>query len=117
LIDPTIAIHHGRVVKRTGDGILVEFRSVVDAVRCAIEIQNGMAEQEQMMSDKQNEDTAPLQAARNRSGARSGKGAETRRRGALIGDDVVSRAVRTGADDPVEQWHLQLLAIFYSIVW
>jgi len=53
LIDPTIAIHHGRVVKRTGDGILVEFRSVVDAVRCAIEIQNGMAEQEQMMSDKQ----------------------------------------------------------------
>ncbi|MGY3496352.1 adenylate/guanylate cyclase domain-containing protein [Bradyrhizobium sp. USDA 4502] len=44
LIDPTIAIHHGRVVKRTGDGILVEFRSVVDAVRCAIEIQNGMVE-------------------------------------------------------------------------
>ena len=44
LIDPTIAVHHGRVVKRTGDGILVEFRSVVDAVRCAIEIQNGMAE-------------------------------------------------------------------------
>jgi len=44
LIDPTIAIHHGRVVKRTGDGILVEFRSVVDAVRCAIEVQNGMVE-------------------------------------------------------------------------
>ena len=33
LIDPTIAVHHGRVVKRTGDGALVEFRSVVDAVR------------------------------------------------------------------------------------
>jgi adenylate cyclase len=44
LIDPTIALHHGRVVKRTGDGILVEFRSVVDAVRCAIEVQNGMVE-------------------------------------------------------------------------
>ena len=44
LIDPTIAVHKGRVVKRTGDGILSEFRSVVDAVRCAIEVQNGMVE-------------------------------------------------------------------------
>jgi adenylate cyclase len=44
LIDPTIAVHHGRVVKRTGDGVLIEFRSVVDAVRCASEVQNGMAE-------------------------------------------------------------------------
>ncbi len=44
LIDPTIAVHNGRVVKRTGDGALVEFRSVVDAVRCAIEVQNGMVE-------------------------------------------------------------------------
>ena len=44
LFDPTIALHHGRVVKRTGDGVLIEFRSVVDAVRCAIEIQNGMVE-------------------------------------------------------------------------
>jgi adenylate cyclase len=44
LIDPTIAVHHGRVVKRTGDGSIVEFRSVVDAVRCAIEVQNGMVE-------------------------------------------------------------------------
>jgi TolB-like protein/class 3 adenylate cyclase len=44
LIDPAIAAHRGRIVKRTGDGILVEFRSVVDAVRCAIEVQNGMAE-------------------------------------------------------------------------
>src|SRR6476620_1634413 len=44
LIDPTIALHHGRVVKRTGDGALVEFRSVVEAVRCAIEVQNSMAE-------------------------------------------------------------------------
>jgi adenylate cyclase len=44
LIDPTIAVHHGRVVKRTGDGSIVEFRSVVDAVRCAIEVQSGLAE-------------------------------------------------------------------------
>src|SRR6478672_7985867 len=44
LIDPTIALHHGRVVKRTGDGMIIEFRSVVDAVRCAIEVQNGMVE-------------------------------------------------------------------------
>ena len=44
LIDPTIAVHHGRIVKRTGDGVLIEFRSVVDAVRCAIEVQNGMVE-------------------------------------------------------------------------
>ncbi len=44
LIDPAIAAHRGRIVKRTGDGILVEFRSVVDAVRCAIEVQNGLIE-------------------------------------------------------------------------
>jgi adenylate cyclase len=44
LTDPAVAAHHGRLVKRTGDGFIVEFRSVVDAVRCAIEIQNGMVE-------------------------------------------------------------------------
>jgi adenylate cyclase len=44
VIDPTIAVHNGRVVKRTGDGSIVEFRSVVDAVRCAIEVQNAMIE-------------------------------------------------------------------------
>jgi class 3 adenylate cyclase len=44
LIDPTIAVHKGRVVKRTGDGAIVEFRSVVDAVNCAIEIQRAMVE-------------------------------------------------------------------------
>ncbi len=44
LIDPTIAVHKGRIVKRTGDGAIVEFRSVVDAVRCAIEVQNAMVE-------------------------------------------------------------------------
>jgi adenylate cyclase len=44
LIDPAIAAHHGRIVKRTGDGSIIEFRSVVDAVRCAIEVQNGLIE-------------------------------------------------------------------------
>ena len=44
LIDPVISVHNGRVVKRTGDGVLVEFRSVVDAVRCAIEVQSGLVE-------------------------------------------------------------------------
>src|SRR5271165_4965323 len=44
LIDPTIAVHNGRVFKRTGDGSLIEFRSVVDAVRCAIEVQKGLIE-------------------------------------------------------------------------
>jgi adenylate cyclase len=44
LIDPIVAVHNGRMVKRTGDGAIIEFRSVVDAVRCAIEVQNGMVE-------------------------------------------------------------------------
>src|ERR1044072_5444309 len=43
-IDPIIALHHGRVVKRTGDGAIVEFRSVIDAVRCALEVQGRMVE-------------------------------------------------------------------------
>jgi TolB-like protein/class 3 adenylate cyclase len=44
LIDPAISVHHGRIVKRTGDGSIIEFRSVVDAVRCAIEVQSAMVE-------------------------------------------------------------------------
>ncbi len=43
LIDPTIAAHNGRVVKLMGDGLLVEFASAIDAVECAIAVQNGMA--------------------------------------------------------------------------
>jgi adenylate cyclase len=42
LIDPKIREHHGRIVKSTGDGVLVEFPSVVEAVRCAVEVQQGM---------------------------------------------------------------------------
>src|SRR5277367_6296956 len=44
LIDPTISVHRGRIVQRTGDGSVIEFRSVVDAVRCAIEVQHAMIE-------------------------------------------------------------------------
>jgi adenylate cyclase len=43
-VDPKIAEHHGRTVKNTGDGVLLEFQSVVDAVRCAVEVQNATAE-------------------------------------------------------------------------
>src|ERR1019366_3949807 len=45
LVDPTIASHRGRIVKTTGDGMLVEFASAVDAVRGAVELQRGMTEQ------------------------------------------------------------------------
>src|SRR5215469_8906331 len=43
LVDPKIAEHRGHIVKNTGDGFLAEFASVVDAVRCAVEIQHGMS--------------------------------------------------------------------------
>src|SRR5262245_45314416 len=44
LVDPKIAEHRGRIVKTTGDGMLAEFASVVDALRCAVEVQRGMAD-------------------------------------------------------------------------
>jgi class 3 adenylate cyclase len=53
LIDPTIAVRNGRVFKRTGDGTPIEFRSVVDAVRCATEIQNAMIERNSGLPDGQ----------------------------------------------------------------
>ena len=46
LVDPKIAEHRGRTVKNTGDGFLAEFTSVVDAVRCAVDVQRGMADRE-----------------------------------------------------------------------
>src|SRR5438309_7825922 len=53
LVDPKIKEHRGRTVKNTGDGLLAEFQSVVDAVRCAVEIQRGMAEREPEMPEEQ----------------------------------------------------------------
>src|SRR5215472_15073513 len=52
LIDPKINEHHGRIVKTTGDGLLVEFASVVDAVRCAAEVQRGMIDREPDLPDE-----------------------------------------------------------------
>jgi len=45
LVDPTIGKHRGRIVKTTGDGMLVEFASAVDAARCAVEVHYGMADE------------------------------------------------------------------------
>src|SRR3954453_23919160 len=52
LVEPKIKEHRGRIVKNTGDGLLSEFASVVDAVRCAVEIQRGMMEREQDVPDE-----------------------------------------------------------------
>src|SRR6516164_3557573 len=52
LVNPKIADHRGRIVKNTGDGFLAEFASVVDAVRCAVQIQRGMAEREAEVSEE-----------------------------------------------------------------
>ena len=53
LIDPKIGEHRGRIVKTTGDGLLAEFPSVVDAVRCAAEVQRGMLDREPDVPDEQ----------------------------------------------------------------
>src|SRR6266513_2113360 len=51
LIDPKIEEHHGRIVKNTGDGMLAEFASIVDAVRCTAEIQRAMVDRETEMAE------------------------------------------------------------------
>jgi adenylate cyclase len=52
LVNPKITEHRGRIVKNTGDGFLAEFQSVVDAVRCAVEVQRGMADREPEMPEE-----------------------------------------------------------------
>jgi adenylate cyclase len=52
LVNPKIGDHRGRIVKNTGDGFLAEFQSVVDAVRCAAEVQRGMADREPEMPEE-----------------------------------------------------------------
>jgi adenylate cyclase len=91
LIDPTIAVHHGRVFKRTGDGLIVEFRSVVDAVRCAIEVQRGMAER--------NEGVAPEKRIELRIGVHLGDVVEETD-GDLMGDGVNIAARLEGVAEP-----------------
>src|SRR5262250_2755128 len=52
LVEPKVNEHRGRIVKNTGDGLLAEFPSVVDAVRCAVEVQRGMVDREPMVTDE-----------------------------------------------------------------
>jgi TolB-like protein len=91
LIDPIIAVHKGRVVKRTGDGALVEFRSAVDAVRCAVEVQEGMAER--------NEGVAPERRIEFRIGIHVGDVVEEAD-GDLMGDGVNIAARLEGVAQP-----------------
>jgi TolB-like protein/class 3 adenylate cyclase len=79
LIEPAIAVHHGRIVKGTGDGFIAEFRSVVDAARCAMEIQTGMIER--------NAGVAPEKRIELRVGAHLGDVVEETD-GDLMGDGV-----------------------------
>ena len=91
LIDPAIAKHHGRIVKRTGDGSLIEFRSVVDAVRCAIECQKGMVER--------NAGQPPERRMEFRVGIHLGDVVEEAD-GDLMGDDVNIAARLEGIAEP-----------------
>jgi class 3 adenylate cyclase len=91
LIDPTIAVHHGRIVKRTGDGSIIEFRSVVDVVRCAIEVQSGLAERKAGLP--------PEKRIEFRVGIHLGDVVEEND-GDLIGDNVNIAARREGVAKP-----------------
>ena len=96
LIDPTISVHHGRIVKRTGDGSVIEFRSVVDAVRCALEVQHTMVER--------NAGVAPEKRSEFRIGIHLGDVVEEAD-GDLMGDGVniaarLEGGLRAGRDLP-----------------
>jgi len=91
LIDPTIAVHHGRIVKRTGDGNILEFRSVVDAVNCAIEVQRAMVER--------NAEVAPDKRIEFRIGIHVGDVVEESD-GDLMGDGVNIAARLEGVGKP-----------------
>jgi adenylate cyclase len=91
LIDPTIAVHHGRIVKRTGDGSIIEFRSVVDAVNCAIEVQRAMVER--------NAEVAPDRRIEFRIGIHLGDVVEESD-GDLMGDGVNIAARLQGVAEP-----------------
>src|SRR6516164_1327813 len=91
LIDPTIALHHGRIIKRTGDGSVIEFRSVVDAVNCAIEVQRAMVER--------NAEVAPDKRIEFRIGIHLGDVVEESD-GDLMGDGVNIAARLEGVAEP-----------------
>ena len=91
LVDPTIALYHGRVVNRAGDGTIVEFRSVVDAARCAIEVQSAMVDR--------NAGLAPDQRIEFRLGIHVGDVVEEAD-GDLMGDGVNIAAQLEGLCEP-----------------
>jgi len=91
LIDPTISVHRGRIVKRTGDGSIIEFRSVVDAVNCAIEVQRAMVER--------NAEVAPEKRIEFRIGIHLGDVVEESD-GDLMGDGVNIAARLEGVAKP-----------------
>jgi adenylate cyclase len=91
LIDPTIAVHRGRIVKRTGDGSIIEFRSVVDAVNLAIEVQRAMVER--------NAEVAPAKRIEFRIGIHLGDVVEEED-GDLMGDGVNIAARLEGLAKP-----------------
>ena len=91
LIDPTIAVHHGRIVKRTGDGNIIEFRSVVDAVNCAIEVQRSMVDR--------NAEVAPDKRIEFRIGVHLGDVVEESD-GDLMGDGINIAARLEGLANP-----------------
>jgi adenylate cyclase len=91
LVDPIISVHHGRVVKRTGDGSIIEFRSVVDAVRCAVEVQTAMIER--------NADVPPEKRIEFRVGVHLGDVVEESD-GDLMGDGVNIAARLEGIANP-----------------
>jgi adenylate cyclase len=89
--DPTVEAHHGRVFKRTGDGLLVEFRSVIDALRCAIQLQAAMPER--------NAGLAPERRIEFRIGIHLGEIVEEAD-GDLMGDGVNIAARLEGISEP-----------------
>jgi class 3 adenylate cyclase/TolB-like protein len=91
LIDPTIAVHYGRIVKRTGDGSIIEFRSVVDAVNCAVEVQRAMVER--------NAEVAPDKRIEFRIGIHLGDVVEESD-GDLMGDGVNIASRLEGLSEP-----------------
>jgi class 3 adenylate cyclase len=91
LIDPTIAVYHGRIIKRTGDGSIIEFRSVVDAMNCAIEVQRAMVER--------NAEVAPDKRIEFRIGIHLGDVVEESD-GDLMGDGVNIAARLEGICEP-----------------
>jgi TolB-like protein/tetratricopeptide (TPR) repeat protein len=90
LIDPTVAAHRGHIVKNTGDGFLAEFNSVVDAIRCAVDVQRGMADR--------NSEAPPSNRIEFRIGINVGDIIEDN--GDIFGDDVNIAARLEGIAEP-----------------